>query len=97
MNDLTLSRLKSLKLSGIIKTLEELYMSWADNSYMQKIKMYVNPDLLILDRFVHHCHLVVIKGDSYRMRQSVPKSETFFLAITSNFYYLHHTTNWLIC
>lgn len=117
MNDLTLSRLKSLKLSGIIKTLEEynfncqpsinkrfiynlgtcefirkkenvafigspgtgkthlsialgiravsqgynvlfttvnkmleeLYMSRADNSYMQKIKMYVNPDLLILD------------------------------------------------
>lgn len=23
----------------------------------------------ILDRFVHHCHFVVIKGESYRMKQ----------------------------
>lgn len=24
----------------------------------------------ILDRFIHHCHFVVIKGESYRMKQS---------------------------
>ncbi|WP_423236801.1 ATP-binding protein [Clostridium liquoris] len=23
----------------------------------------------ILDRYVHHCHFVVIKGESYRMKQ----------------------------
>ena len=103
--------------------LEELYMSRADNSFMQKLKVYTNTDLLILDelglkklnensvddfyevvsrryekgsiimtsnkvfeewarifydpmlasaildRFIHHCHFVVIKGDSYRMKQ----------------------------
>lgn len=103
--------------------LEELYISRADNSYQQKLKNYVNVDLLIidelglrkfnqssvddfyeiiskryergsiiittnkvfeewprifydpvlataiLDRFVHHCHFVVIKGESYRMKQ----------------------------
>lgn len=103
--------------------LEELYISRADNSYRQKLKLYTSPDLLILDelglkklnqnsvddfyevisrryekgsiivtsnkvfeewgrifydpvlataildRFVHHCHFVVIKGESYRMKQ----------------------------
>jgi len=103
--------------------LEELYISRADNSYQQKLKNYINVDLLILDelglrklnqnsvddfyeiiskryergsiiittnkvfeewprifydpvlataildRFVHHCHFVVIKGESYRMKQ----------------------------
>jgi len=103
--------------------LEEMYISRADNSYQQKLKNYVNVDLLIidelglrefnqssvddfyeiiskryergsiiittnkvfeewprifydpvlataiLDRFVHHCHFVVIKGESYRMKQ----------------------------
>ncbi|MEZ0537297.1 IS21-like element helper ATPase IstB [Caldicellulosiruptoraceae bacterium PP1] len=103
--------------------LEELYISRADNSYQQKIKNYINVDLLILDelglrklnqnsvddfyeiiskryergsiiittnkvfeewprifydpvlataildRFVHHCYFVVIKGESYRMKQ----------------------------
>ena len=24
----------------------------------------------ILDRFIHHCHFIVIDGDSYRMKQS---------------------------
>lgn len=104
--------------------LEDLFMSRADNSFMQKLKTYTSTDLLILDelglkklnqnnvddfyevvsrryekgsiivtsnkvfeewarifydpvlasaildRFIHHCHFVVIKGDSYRMKQS---------------------------
>ncbi|WP_275507153.1 IS21-like element helper ATPase IstB [Clostridium coskatii] len=103
--------------------LEDLYISRADNSFGQRLKYYVNCDLLILDelglkrlnqnsiddfyeiisrryekgsiivttnkvfeewarifydpvlataildRFVHHCHFVVIKGESYRMKQ----------------------------
>lgn len=103
--------------------LEDLYISRADNSFAQRLKYYVNCDLLILDelglkklnqnsiddfyeiisrryekgsiivttnkvfeewarifydpvlataildRFVHHCHFVVIKGESYRMKQ----------------------------
>lgn len=103
--------------------LEELYISRADNSFHQKLRYYIAPDLLILDelglkklnqnsvddfyeiisrryengsiiitsnkvfeewarifydpvlataildRFVHHCHFVVIKGESYRMKQ----------------------------
>jgi DNA replication protein DnaC len=103
--------------------LEELYISRADNSFHQKLKHYIKPDLLILDelglrklnqnnvddfyeiisrryeqgsiiitsnkvfdewgkifydpilataildRFVHHCNFVLIKGDSYRMKQ----------------------------
>ena len=103
--------------------LEELYISRADNSFAQKLKKYVNPDLLILDelglkklnqnsvddfyeiiacryeskstivtsnksfdewgrilfdpvlasaildRFIHHCHFVTIKGESYRMKE----------------------------
>ena len=34
-------------------------------------KIFYDPVLAtaILDRFVHHCHFVVIKGDSYRMKQ----------------------------
>lgn len=103
--------------------LEELYISRADNSFQQKLRYYISPDLLILDelglkkliqnsvddfyeiisrryekgsiivtsnkvfeewarifydpvlataildRFIHHCHFVVIKGESYRMKQ----------------------------
>jgi DNA replication protein DnaC len=103
--------------------LEDLYMARADNSFYQKLKKYIDPDLLImdelglkklnqtsvddlyeiiskryenkstiitsnkafdewglilydpvlasaiLDRFVHHCHFVVIKGESYRMKE----------------------------
>jgi len=103
--------------------LEELYISRADNSFNQKLKKYLSPELLILDelglkklnqnsvddlyeviagryeqkstivtsnktfdewgrvlfdpvlataildRFVHHCHFVMIKGESYRMRE----------------------------
>lgn len=100
-----------------------LFASKADNSYSQKLKYYLSPDLLILDelgfrklnehivdqfyeiisqryekgsliitsnktfdewgnifwdsilasaildRIVHHCHLVLIKGESYRMKE----------------------------
>lgn len=103
--------------------LEELYISRADNSFNQKLRYYIKPDLLILDelglkklnqnsvddfyevisrryengsiivtsnkvfeewarifydpvlasaildRFIHHCHFVLIKGESYRMKQ----------------------------
>ena len=103
--------------------LEELYVSRADNSFNQKLKKYINPDLLILDelglkklnqnsvddfyeiianryeqkstiitsnksfdewgrilfdpvlataildRFIHHCHFITIKGESYRMKE----------------------------
>ena len=103
--------------------LEDLYMSRADNSFYQKLKKFIDPDLLILDelglkklnqssiddfyeiisrryenksiiitsnkafdewgqilydpvltsaildRFVHHCHFIVIKGESYRMKE----------------------------
>jgi len=111
--------------------LEELYISRADNSFNQKLRKYIAPDLLILDelglkklnqnsvddfyeiisrryehtstvitsnksfdewgrilfdpvlataildRFVHHCHFVTIKGESYRMkeRQGIIKNE----------------------
>lgn len=114
----------SVLFTTVNNMLEDLYMSRADNSFMQKLKTYTSPDLLILDelglkklnqnsvddfyeivskryekgsiivtsnkifeewarifydpvlasaildRFVHHCHFVVIKGDSYRMKQS---------------------------
>lgn len=104
-----------------------LFESKADNSYPQKLKYYLSPDLLILDelgfrklnehivdqfyeiisqryekgsiiitsnksfdewgnifwdsilasaiidRIVHHCHLILIKGDSYRMREQEEK------------------------
>lgn len=114
----------SVLFTTVNNILEDLYMSRADNSFMQKLKTYTSPDLLILDelglkklnqnsvddfyeivskryekgsiivtsnkifeewarifydpvlasaildRFVHHCHFVVIKGDSYRMKQS---------------------------
>jgi len=103
--------------------LEELYISRADNSFKQKLKKFINPELLILDelglkklnqnsvddfyeiiagryeqrstiitsnkafdewghilydpvlataildRFVHHCHFVTIKGESFRMKE----------------------------
>jgi len=27
----------------------------------------------ILDRFIHHCHFIVINGDSYRMKEQEAK------------------------
>jgi len=107
----------------VSQMLEELYISRADNSFIQKLKKYTGPDLLILDelglkklnqnsvddfyeiiacryeqkstivtsnksfdewgrilfdpvlataildRFVHHCHFITIKGESYRMKE----------------------------
>jgi DNA replication protein DnaC len=107
--------------------LEDLYLSRADNSFKQRLKHYVSPDLLILDelglkklnqnsvddfyeviskryengstiitsnkvfdewgnifydpvlataildRFIHHCHFIVINGDSYRMKEQEAK------------------------
>ena len=104
-----------------------LFQSKADNSYHQKLKYYLSPELLILDelgfrklnehivdqfyeiisqryekgsiiitsnktfdewgnifwdsilasaiidRIVHHCHLILIKGDSYRMKEQEEK------------------------
>ena len=104
-----------------------LFQSKADNSYYQKLKYYLSPELLILDelgfrklnehivdqfyeiisqryekgsiiitsnktfdewgnifwdsilasaiidRIVHHCHLILIKGDSYRMKEQEEK------------------------
>ena len=112
----------SVLFATVNQMLEELYISRADNSFNQKLKKYLFPELLILDelglrklnqnsvddlyeviagryeqkstiitsnktfdqwgrvlfdpvlataildRFVHHCHFVMIKGDSYRMR-----------------------------
>lgn len=106
-----------------------LFASKADNSYNQKLRYYLSPDLLILDelgfrklnehivdqfyeiisqryengsliitsnktfdewgnvfwdpilasaildRIVHHCHLIVIKGDSFRMKEQKEKLE----------------------
>lgn len=106
-----------------------LFESKADNSYAQKLKYYLSPDLLILDelgfrklnehivdqfyeiisqryekgsliitsnktfdewgnifwdsilasaildRIVHHCHLVVIKGESFRMKEQKEQKE----------------------
>jgi DNA replication protein DnaC len=121
----------SVLFTTVNQMLEELYISRADNSFSQKLKKYINPDLLILDelglkklnqhsvddfyeivagryeqkstaitsnksfdewgriffdpvlataildRFVHHCHFVTIKGESYRMkeRQGLVKQE----------------------
>jgi len=113
----------SVFFTTVSQMLEELYISRADNSFSQKLKKYLNPQLLILDelglkklnqnsvddlyevtagryehkstiitsnkafdewgrilfdpvlataildRFVHHCHFVMIKGESYRMRE----------------------------
>jgi DNA replication protein DnaC len=112
----------SVLFATVNQMLEELYISRADNSFNQKLKKYLFPELLILDelglrklnqnsvddlyeviagryeqkstivtsnktfdqwgrvlfdpvlataildRFVHHCHFVMIKGESYRMR-----------------------------
>ncbi|OFW03471.1 MAG: hypothetical protein A3I61_16905 [Acidobacteria bacterium RIFCSPLOWO2_02_FULL_68_18] len=30
----------------------------------------------LIDRLVHHCHLVTIRGDSYRMRQHTDLRQT---------------------
>jgi DNA replication protein DnaC len=113
----------SVLFTTVNQMLEELYISRADNSFNQKLKKYIIPDLLILDelglkklnqnsvddfyetiarryertstvitsnksfdewgrilfdpvlataildRFVHHCHFVTIKGESYRMKE----------------------------
>jgi DNA replication protein DnaC len=113
----------SVLFATVNQMLEELYISRADNSFSQKLKKFINPNLLILDelglkklnqhsvddfyeiiagryeqkatvitsnksfdewgriffdpvlataildRFVHHCHFVMIKGESYRMKE----------------------------
>jgi DNA replication protein DnaC len=112
----------SVLFATVNQMLEDLYISRADNSFNQKLKKYLFPELLILDelglrklnqnsvddlyeviagryeqkstiitsnktfdqwgrvlfdpvlataildRFIHHCHFVMIKGESYRMR-----------------------------
>jgi DNA replication protein DnaC len=49
---------------SIIVTSNKVFEEWA--------RIFYDPVLAsaILDRFIHHCHFVVIKGDSYRMKQS---------------------------
>ena len=37
--------------STLSEMMEDLYMSRADNSFRQKLKKYVSPDLLIIDEF----------------------------------------------
>ena len=122
----------------INQMLEDLYLSRADNSFSQRLKYYINPDLLILDelglkklnqnsvddfyeivsrryekgsmiitsnkvfdewgrifydpvlataildRFIHHCHFVVIKGESYRMKQSKESLKAISAKIQNN-------------
>lgn len=48
---------------SIIITSNKVFEEWA--------RIFYDPVLAtaILDRFVHHCHFVVIKGESYRMKQ----------------------------
>ncbi len=38
----------------------------------------------ILDRFIHHCHFVVIKGESYRMKQSKESLKAISAKIQNN-------------
>lgn len=49
--------------SSTIVTSNKVFDEWA--------RIFYDPVLAtaILDRFVHHCHFVVIKGESYRMKQ----------------------------
>lgn len=49
--------------SSVIITSNKMFDEWGEILY--------DPVLTtaILDRFIHHCHFVVIKGESYRMRQ----------------------------
>lgn len=114
--------------------LDDLYLSRADNSFKQRLKNYINPDLLILDelglkklnqnsvddfyeviakryekgaiiitsnkvfdewgnifydpvlataildRFIHHCHFIVIDGSSYRMKEQEERLNQFSCA-----------------
>ncbi|WP_322977054.1 ATP-binding protein [Clostridium kluyveri] len=55
---------KRYEKGSIIVTSNKIFEEWA--------RIFYDPVLAsaILDRFVHHCHFVVIKGDSYRMKQS---------------------------
>ena len=48
---------------SIIVTSNKVFEEWA--------RIFYDPVLAtaILDRFIHHCHFVVIKGESYRMKQ----------------------------
>ncbi|WP_170063662.1 ATP-binding protein, partial [Clostridium liquoris] len=48
---------------SIIITSNKVFEEWA--------RIFYDPVLAtaILDRYVHHCHFVVIKGESYRMKQ----------------------------
>jgi DNA replication protein DnaC len=48
---------------SVIITSNKVFEEWA--------RIFYDPVLAtaILDRFVHHCHFVVIKGESYRMKQ----------------------------
>ncbi|WP_333860930.1 ATP-binding protein [Clostridium sp.] len=55
---------KRYEKGSIIVTSNKIFEEWA--------RIFYNPVFAsaILDRFVHHCHFVVIRGDSYRMKQS---------------------------
>jgi len=48
---------------SVIITSNKVFEEWG--------RIFYDPVLAtaILDRFVHHCHFVVIKGESYRMKQ----------------------------
>lgn len=48
---------------SIIITSNKVFEEWA--------RIFYDPVLAtaILDRFIHHCHFIIIKGESYRMKQ----------------------------
>ncbi len=54
---------KRYERGSIIITTNKVFEEWT--------RIFYDPVLAtaILDRFVHHCHFVVIKGESYRMKQ----------------------------
>ncbi len=54
---------KRYERGSIIITTNKVFEEWP--------RIFYDPVLAtaILDRFVHHCHFVVIKGESYRMKQ----------------------------
>ncbi|PBD03165.1 IstB-like ATP binding protein [Caldicellulosiruptor bescii] len=54
---------KRYERGSIIITTNKVFEEW--------LRIFYDPVLAtaILDRFVHHCHFVVIKGESYRMKQ----------------------------
>jgi DNA replication protein DnaC len=56
---------------------ETLYRALADNSVGRVIDTLLRNDLpehttavSMLDRLLHHCHVVITNGDSYRMKQA---------------------------